>query len=103
LGTPTVYDGWRESYLTTKAFTFCKSIANGSHSWIDRIYISENLFATAREWKIEPIGIPTDHKIVSVQIAHEKTPNIGKKQWSIPKHLFSDKFFTKAITALCGT
>lgn len=35
--------------------------------------------------------------MVSVQIAHEETPNIGKKRWSIPEHLFSDKFLTKAI------
>ncbi|KAJ7161824.1 Endonuclease/exonuclease/phosphatase [Mycena crocata] len=92
-----LYDGWRETFPTTKAFTFHQNIVNGSQSRIDRIYISENMFVTAREWKIEAVGIPTDHKMVSVQIAHESAPNIGKKRWSMPKNLFKDKILTKAI------
>ncbi|KAJ7601953.1 Endonuclease/exonuclease/phosphatase, partial [Mycena polygramma] len=96
-GSLQLYDGWRETYPSTKAFTFCQSIANGSHSRIDRIYISEKLYMTAREWKIEAVGIPTDHKMVSVQIAHEDAPSIGKKRWSIPVHLLSDKILAKSI------
>ncbi|KAJ7616192.1 hypothetical protein DFH06DRAFT_1013136, partial [Mycena polygramma] len=96
-GSLRLYDGWRETYPSTKAFTFCQSIANGSHSRIDRIYISEKLYMTAREWKIEAVGIPTDHKMVSVQIAHEDAPTIGKKRWSIPVHLLSDKILAKSI------
>ncbi|KAJ7231631.1 Endonuclease/exonuclease/phosphatase [Mycena rebaudengoi] len=90
-----LFDGWRETYPTTKAFSFCQPRdGKSSQSRIDRIYVSAKLFATAREWKIEPVGIPTDHKMVSVQTLRAIPVT---KRWSIPKHLIADKILAKSI------
>jgi exonuclease III len=51
-------DGWRDTYPTTKAYTF-HQVATGSQSRIDRLYVSPKVLATAREWKIESVGVPT--------------------------------------------
>ncbi|KAJ7133771.1 Endonuclease/exonuclease/phosphatase, partial [Mycena crocata] len=89
-------DGWRDTYPTLKAFTF-HQIATGSQSRIDRMYVTPRILATAREWRIEIIGISTDHKMVSVQVASENAPNVGKGRWAIPQHIIKDKTLTQYI------
>jgi exonuclease III len=70
-------DSWRDTFPTTKAYTFHQT-ATGSQSRIDRLYVTPKLLATAKEWKIEPVGVPTNHRMVLVQIASEDTPNVGR-------------------------
>jgi exonuclease III len=69
-------DGYRDTYPSTKAFTF-HQVATGSQSRIDRFYVTPKILATAREWKIETIGVPTDHRMISVQVASENAPDVG--------------------------
>jgi len=90
-------DGWRTTYPAQKAYTFLQS-ATASQSRIDRIYTTQKIIRTAREWKIETNTIPgTDHRIVSVMIAHENAPKIGKGRWSIPNHITKDKVLRKQV------
>lgn len=75
-------DGWQDTCPDTKAFTFFQS-ATAMQSCLDRIYTSARIEKTAREWLIEPSGIPgTDHDLVSVRVMHEKALIIGKGRWS---------------------
>ncbi|THU95795.1 DNase I-like protein [Dendrothele bispora CBS 962.96] len=86
-----IKDGWRNTYPTTKSFTFMQS-STGSQSQIDRIYITDKFLKTAREWKIEQTGIPhADHKMTSVQISNEDSPYVGKGRWKFPNHILKDK------------
>ncbi|KAF5373439.1 hypothetical protein D9615_009490 [Tricholomella constricta] len=86
-------DGWRTTFPTAKEFSFLQD-ATKSQSRIDRIYVSPSVLQTAREWKMEPSGIPgADHKLVSVQVAHLNAPWIGKGRWSIPHHVLNDKMY----------
>ncbi|KAF8059612.1 Endonuclease/exonuclease/phosphatase, partial [Lyophyllum atratum] len=94
-------DGWRETHPSLKAYTLLHS-SNGTQSRIDRIYVSMNIMKTAREWNIEPTGVPNaDHNLVSVQIAHQDAPEIGKGRWSIPEHVLKDKTF-QTFAKECG-
>ncbi|KAF8079077.1 Endonuclease/exonuclease/phosphatase [Lyophyllum atratum] len=84
-------DGWREIFPSTKAYSFLHS-SNGTQSRIDRIYCTPEVLATARDWRIEPTGVPNaDHSLVSVQVAHQAAPSVGKGRWSIPEHVIKDK------------
>ncbi|KAF5376294.1 hypothetical protein D9615_008538 [Tricholomella constricta] len=90
-------DGWRTTHPTTKAYTFLQD-ATASQSRLDRIYTSPEILQSAREWMIEHSGVPgTDHKLVSVQVAHQNAPWIGKGRWSIPAHILKDKIFIKTM------
>ncbi|KAF8053963.1 Endonuclease/exonuclease/phosphatase [Lyophyllum atratum] len=84
-------DGWRETFPTNKTYTLLHS-SNGTQSRIDRIYISPQHMKTARDWRIEQTGVPNaDHGMVSVQMAHQQAPEVGRGRWSIPPHVIADK------------
>ncbi|KAF5367236.1 hypothetical protein D9615_010673 [Tricholomella constricta] len=86
-------DGWRTTFPTTKVFSFLQD-ATRAQSRLDRMYVTLSILQTAREWKMEPSGIPgTDHKMISAQVAHQNAPWIGKGRWSIPIHILKDKIF----------
>ena len=91
-------DGWRNTFPSTKAFTYLQSNGTRSQSRIDRIYTTALTFETAREWTMGPSGIPNaDHRMVSVKIVNEASPKIGKGRWSIPKHLLKDKILSDFV------
>ncbi|THU75930.1 DNase I-like protein [Dendrothele bispora CBS 962.96] len=46
-------DGWLNTYPDKKAYTFLQT-ATGSQTRIDRIYVTDQIMSTAREWKMEP-------------------------------------------------
>ncbi|KAF5336211.1 hypothetical protein D9758_017781 [Tetrapyrgos nigripes] len=75
-------DGWRDTYPTTKMYTYPstrRQSNTSSQSRLDRIYVKPTVLKTAREWKIEPNGVPNaDHLMVSVQVTTANAPNIGK-------------------------
>jgi hypothetical protein len=75
-------DGWRETYPTTKDYTFVQGSTN-SRSRIDHIYINKQAFADAQEWQISLVGIPTDHMLASVRITHPENPDLGPGRWSM--------------------
>lgn len=47
-------------------------------SRLDRIYASHETIKWARDWRIEPVGVKTDHNMVSVMITTATTPTVGK-------------------------
>ncbi|KAJ4484644.1 hypothetical protein C8R41DRAFT_769253, partial [Lentinula lateritia] len=90
-------DGWRMTYPNERTFTSMQP-ASGSQSRIDRIYVTDPLLETAREWKIRESGIPNaDHSLASVQITSEEAPRIGKGRWRIPDYVIKDKDFLSYI------
>ncbi|KII86547.1 hypothetical protein PLICRDRAFT_113737, partial [Plicaturopsis crispa FD-325 SS-3] len=92
-------DGWRSTNPTTKMFSYFQD-ATGSHSRIDRIYVSPEIKDSGRNWEIEPLGIATDHRMVSVNVIDQKAPFIGRGRWTMPLHLIQDKELTKEIHRL---
>ncbi|KAE9392442.1 hypothetical protein BT96DRAFT_1057262 [Gymnopus androsaceus JB14] len=78
-----------------KSYTFLQT-ATGSQSRIDRIYASDKIMETAKEWKIHASGIPNaDHSLVSVQITSESAPTTGRGWWRIPEYVVKDKDLLK--------
>ncbi|KAJ7029730.1 hypothetical protein C8F04DRAFT_962517, partial [Mycena alexandri] len=91
-------DGWRETYPTTRAYTFLQPIAlGGSQSRIDRIYVRRDFFNDTYEWDIQAVGINTDHRMVSVRATTEDAPTIGPGRWRWPAHIIRDPVLTKFI------
>jgi exonuclease III len=88
-------DGWRETFPDTKAYTYRH---DGTHiqSQIDRIYLTKRLQETAREWKMETVGIPQlDHRMVSTQIVDEIAPSTGPGRCSINTKILKDAIFKR--------
>ncbi|EIW60172.1 DNase I-like protein, partial [Trametes versicolor FP-101664 SS1] len=85
-------DGWRLTYPDTREFTFQRlSEGRAMMSRLDRIYLSEETMKWAREWKIEPVGVKTDHSMVSALLTTETAPKVGKGRPIFPLHLIKDK------------
>lgn len=96
-------DGWRSTFPDKKSFSFSctksvqspdtnEIVRNTYQSRIDRIYVTDKLFEQARQWQIHPVGITgVDHEMVSVQIAHEEAPLIGKGRWACPDFVLKDR------------
>ncbi|KAF9266934.1 hypothetical protein L218DRAFT_758195 [Marasmius fiardii PR-910] len=71
--------------------------STGSQSRIDRIYAKQPLMEDTFEWSIKAVGIPTDHRLVTVKITNENSPDVGKGRWAWPLHLYSDKILNEFI------
>ncbi|KAJ3979084.1 Endonuclease/exonuclease/phosphatase [Lentinula detonsa] len=84
-------DGWRTTFPDSKAFTFLQD-SSGSQSRLDRIYVTEKILESAKEWKIETTGVPhADHNMVSVLVSNESNPWMGRGRWRIPDYVVKDK------------
>lgn len=83
-------DGWRSTNPTTKAYTFLQK-ATGSQSRIDRIYVTDQMFNSTRDWNIAASGLITDHNLVSMEVFNPVLPYLGKGRWTMPMHLLKDK------------
>ncbi|KAJ8457104.1 hypothetical protein ONZ45_g18449 [Pleurotus djamor] len=91
-------DGWRNTYPTTRAFTFFqdrkRDDAEAVMSRIDRIYMKNDTLEQARDWLIEPSGLKnTDHYRVSVYVSTADAPELGQGRWTIPPRVLKDKTF----------
>ncbi|KAJ3576998.1 hypothetical protein NP233_g8 [Leucocoprinus birnbaumii] len=53
-----------------------------------------------QDWEIEQHGVPSDHKLVSVQLAKPNTPFIGRGRWTIPKFVLSDRKYLQEVESL---
>ncbi|KAL1740806.1 hypothetical protein HDZ31DRAFT_21630, partial [Schizophyllum fasciatum] len=86
-------DGWRATYPDSLQYTFVRRTAeNGEQlARLDRIYCSEAVFRTARQWQIDEAPLKTDHSVVSVMMTSEKSPDIGKGRWRLPEYLITDR------------
>ncbi|KAK6972174.1 Endonuclease/exonuclease/phosphatase [Favolaschia claudopus] len=91
-------DGWRETFPTTRAYTYHQTQAQGgSESRIDRMYVKESLFEHTFEWDIQTVGIKTDHRMISTRLTTEDAPTIGRGRWVWPAHLNADKVLREHI------
>ncbi len=85
-------DGWREIHPTERNFTFQRGTDEArTMSRLDRIYVMRDLARWARDWKIEPVSVRTDHNMVSVMLSMPSEPEVGKGRPVFPLHLLKDK------------
>lgn len=94
-----VHDRWRTNNPKEKAFTYLQ-LATGSQSRIDRIYATDEIMRKAEDWEICGVGIPTDHRMVTVSLANYKTPRMGKGRWALPGAILNDSEFNKTMCKL---
>ncbi|KAJ7125860.1 Endonuclease/exonuclease/phosphatase, partial [Mycena filopes] len=88
-----IKDGWRLTNPDQKAYTY-KSTSGKSHSRLDRIMVSPDLFKKCRYWEISDTpGELTDHKLVSATVCAPGAPFIGPGRYVIPLYLLKDKKF----------
>ena len=88
-------DAWRVRFPTERTFTFTSN--THSMSRIDRIYTKEDLEESLSDWTHDISDIPSDHKMVSIRLAHSNAPFIGNDRWSWPLGLIHDKELNKQI------
>ncbi|KAK6974475.1 Endonuclease/exonuclease/phosphatase, partial [Favolaschia claudopus] len=84
-------DGWRVTNPDTRAYTYISP--QGSHSRIDHILVSDDLFKHCTKWDISDVAVTTDHFMVSVRISAPGAPFIGEGRYAIPVHMTKDKLF----------
>ncbi len=89
-----VVDGWRATFPSTKAYTFQRT---ESLSRLDRIYVTEDLFRTARAWRISEADVRTDHSMVTVDVVRERAPEMGRGRPVFPVYLLKDKKLAKQM------
>ncbi|KAK0441752.1 Endonuclease/exonuclease/phosphatase, partial [Desarmillaria tabescens] len=92
-------DGWHETNPTSTAFTYMQ-IPTGSQSRIDCIYIANELISSCRNWNIKTTHIPTDHKMILVELTDLKAPYIGHGRWTMPLYLLKNKSMMEEIRNL---
>ncbi|KAJ7108520.1 Endonuclease/exonuclease/phosphatase, partial [Mycena epipterygia] len=91
-------DGWRETYPSTRAYTYHQTEAQGgSQSRIDRILVKRSIFEHTYEWDMQSVGIQTDHRMVSMKMTTAAAPTVGHGRWVWPAHLMKDKVLTEFI------
>ncbi|KAL1744252.1 Endonuclease/exonuclease/phosphatase [Schizophyllum fasciatum] len=93
-----ITDRWRATFPDERAYTFLQIRRDGPHlARLDRIYCSNQTFASARQWTISEPGVKTDHSLVSVQITCEKAPAVGKGQPRLAEWVIKDKKFATFV------
>ncbi|KAM5543384.1 hypothetical protein V8D89_002969, partial [Ganoderma adspersum] len=91
-------DGWRATNPTLRDHTFCRGTGdNAVHSRLDRIYIKQDLFETARDWASYVPSVKTDHNLISVQLVTLNAPTVGPGRPVFPLHLLKDKTLAKLM------
>ncbi|KAJ7093327.1 hypothetical protein B0H15DRAFT_776734, partial [Mycena belliarum] len=91
-------DGWRKTFPTTRAYTYYQSEAQGgAQSRLDRLLVKRGTFEHTFEWEMQTVGIPTDHRMVSLKLTTEDAPSIGRGRWVWPAHLIHDPVLAKYI------
>ncbi|KAH9858721.1 Endonuclease/exonuclease/phosphatase, partial [Lenzites betulinus] len=96
-------DGWRKTYPTSREYTFQRgSGRDATMSRLDRIYVDRETERWAREWKIEPVGVRTDHNLVSVLITTENAPEVGRGRPIFPLNLLGNKALAKQMKERAG-
>jgi hypothetical protein len=49
------------------------------------------------DWEISYPTVTSDHKIMSVKIAHTEAPHLGKGRWAMPQHLTNNRALMREI------
>ncbi|KAJ7204924.1 Endonuclease/exonuclease/phosphatase, partial [Mycena haematopus] len=93
-------DGWRNVNPDTKAYTYTSTHRTTTHSRIDRICVSPQLFNKCRNWTIDDVpGKLTDHRMVSVMVSAPHSPFIGLGRYALPLFLMKDREFLQFAVA----
>ncbi|KAH9856441.1 Endonuclease/exonuclease/phosphatase, partial [Lenzites betulinus] len=94
----TMADGWRTTHPTVKNYTFQRGTGEArTMARLDRIYVRTNQMRWTREWTIQPVGIRTDHNMVTVTLTTPSSPETGKGRPVFPMHLLKDKTLAKRM------
>jgi hypothetical protein len=59
--------------------------------------MTPTILQMAEDWEMKYPPVISDHKLVTVKIAHTDAPHLGKGRWSIPQHITNDRSFLKEI------
>lgn len=81
-------DGWRMTHPTEREFTFRRG---ETFARLDRIYVKENTFRQARNWRIHEGLVRSDHNVVSMELMCNTGPEIGKGRPVFSAYLLQDK------------
>ncbi|KAJ7588903.1 hypothetical protein C8J56DRAFT_716863, partial [Mycena floridula] len=95
-------DGWRNTHLQTKEYTYSRLNKKGEarQSRIDRIYTSTETETRCRQWHIHDwAGGIGDHRLVSVDVLAQGTPFQGKGRYSMQLQSIEDKKFMETVEA----
>ncbi|KAI0355197.1 DNase I-like protein, partial [Trametes cingulata] len=92
-------DGWRLANAGKRAFTYLQT-STGSQSRIDRIYARRSMEKDLDNWAIMEAGLPTDHKMVTVEVSNQQAPFVGKGRWTMPLHILNDDVACKQMRNL---
>ncbi|OSD00924.1 DNase I-like protein, partial [Trametes coccinea BRFM310] len=91
-------DGWRAINQGKRAFTFHRGTGEqATMSRLDRIYIKAGTLDRTREWAIKPVGVKTDHNMVSVQMTTLNAPEMGRGRRLFPLFLLKDKALARGM------
>ncbi|KZV90474.1 DNase I-like protein [Exidia glandulosa HHB12029] len=92
-----VTDGWRATYPSSVEYSW-RDASRSSMSRIDRIYVTEPLLDSSRNWKIETSSLNRDdHSRVSVELVNLDMPEIGPGRWSMKESLLHCPDFLAAV------
>ncbi|EPT02708.1 hypothetical protein FOMPIDRAFT_1029037 [Fomitopsis schrenkii] len=94
-----LYDGWHLTEPSTCEYTFPQR-SSATRSRLDRIYVTHALLNRSYDWTIASTTIPTDHRLVSVQVTAAGAPHIGKGCWTMPTTILADQEFIKQVIKL---
>ncbi|KAJ4480840.1 hypothetical protein J3R30DRAFT_3238897, partial [Lentinula aciculospora] len=61
------------------------------HSRLDCIYMTSNNIQNTYEWRIEQMGVNTDHSLILVCYTCKEAPYIGRGQWMFLTYMLYDK------------
>ncbi|KAH9849474.1 Endonuclease/exonuclease/phosphatase, partial [Lenzites betulinus] len=93
-------DGWRKTHPNECEYTFQRGGGESLvMSRLDRIYVNEETGRWAREWRIDPVGVKTDHSMASVLVTTKNAPEVGKGRPVFPLGLLRDKKLAKQMKA----
>jgi hypothetical protein len=92
-------DGWRYANPDTKGYTWLRE-SDGTQSRLDRIYVREDFLPDCKGWEITHPPIPTDHDIMSAEIATPTTLEMGRGRWAVPPRVFKNKLIKEEIQKL---
>lgn len=92
-------DGWRLTNPAAKEYSFPQR-GGPARSRIDRVYVTDDLFARSLVWNISTTGVPTDHCLITARVTAAQAPYIGRGRWTMPTHLLSDQVFIKLVATL---
>ncbi|OSD01783.1 DNase I-like protein, partial [Trametes coccinea BRFM310] len=96
-------DGWRKAHPNELAYTFQRGTGEALRmSRLDRIYVRRDTQKWMREWAIDPVGVKTDHCMVSVMMTTPNNPSTGKGRPVFPLHLLKDKKLARKMRAIAA-